>query len=143
MSFRNRRKSSGPGSTFMSIRRRSSATQRDFELLMFQKKQRFPDWLLIIIMLGGPVCLIIFSSEISSNNIENELFSPSGPLIVLLISQLQLFFLWHIPAKELIQLTDEDPPQTIKHKNTAFESCILICLIYLFGALLNLYPGEL
>uniref|UniRef100_A0A915P4W6 7-dehydrocholesterol reductase n=1 Tax=Meloidogyne floridensis TaxID=298350 RepID=A0A915P4W6_9BILA len=107
MSFRNRRKSSGPSSNFMSIRRRSSATQRDFEILMFQ------------------------------------LFSLSGPLIVLLVSQLQLFFLWHIPAKELIQLTEEDPPQPIKHKNTSFESCILICLIYLFGALLNLYPGEL
>ena len=72
-----------------------------------------------------------------------KLFSLSGPLIVLLVSQLQLFFLWHIPAKELIQLTEEDPPQPIKHKNTSFESCILICLIYLFGALLNLYPGEL
>jgi len=36
MSFRNRRKSSGPSSNFMSIRRRSSATQRDFEILMFQ-----------------------------------------------------------------------------------------------------------
>nr|CAD2202018.1 unnamed protein product [Meloidogyne enterolobii] len=142
MSFRNRRKSSGPSSNFMSIRRRSSATQRDFEILMFQKKQRFPDWLLIIIMLGGPVCLILFSLEISSDNYI-ELFSLSGPLIVLLVSQLQLFFLWHIPAKELIQLTEEDPPQPIKHKNTSFESCILICLIYLFGALLNLYPGEL
>nr|CAD2195123.1 unnamed protein product [Meloidogyne enterolobii] len=105
----------------MSIRRRSSATQRDFEILMFQKKQRFPDWLLIIIMLGGPVCLILFSLEISSDNYI-ELFSLSGPLIVLLVSQLQLFFLWHIPAKELIQLTEEDPPQPIKHKNTSFES---------------------
>ncbi|KAF7637270.1 hypothetical protein Mgra_00003236 [Meloidogyne graminicola] len=91
-------------------------------------------------MLGGPVCLIIFISEISPNN---ELFSISGPLLVLLISQLQLFFLWHIPSKELIQITDEDPPQTIKYTNTAFESCILICLFYLFGALLKLYPGEL
>ncbi|KAI3422263.1 hypothetical protein GPALN_012792 [Globodera pallida] len=156
MSFRShRRRSSGTGGNLLS--RRSSMSLRDFEQLVKvrvdadprKKRQRLSDWVLFPVMLGVPPFIVLFHSQITFTYHQQALFehildqicSSVPPIVLLLTIQLQLFFLWYLPARDVQVTVEEGEPFATRF--TGFESSLLVCLLYILGALLGLYPGHL
>ncbi|KAL3082994.1 hypothetical protein niasHS_010796 [Heterodera schachtii] len=147
MSFRlNRRRSSGTGSNLLS--RRCSMSQRDFEQLA-KRRQRLSDWLLLPLALFSPPLVLFLHSHLTVPFHRQTLFehflaqicSPVPPIVVILISQIQLFFLWFLPSKDVQVNTEEG--ESFSTRFTCFESSLLICLFYFLGVLLGFFPGNL
>uniref|UniRef100_A0A915EBK7 7-dehydrocholesterol reductase n=1 Tax=Ditylenchus dipsaci TaxID=166011 RepID=A0A915EBK7_9BILA len=110
---------------------------------ILQKTKRISNHLLAIIMAFSPVFIFgyhywLTHSKASILEIFNK--KSSSWLSILLLIQLQLLFLWFLPALEHEMVTD------LGHKfhtrRNSFDSCILICLLYILGATIGIWQGE-
>ncbi|KAI1723917.1 ergosterol biosynthesis ERG4/ERG24 family domain-containing protein [Ditylenchus destructor] len=165
MSFRlNRlRRSSSQNSNSVLSSRRSSISQKDFEHIQTQLREtkRLSHYLMLSIMFISPLFIFTYHFAITNDKgslkeilikerfslillkseIHHQIISPVPWLTVVLLIQLQLLFLWFLPASE--HGMTNDLGQKFQLKRNCFDSCVLICLLYILGAALGLYRRDI
>lgn len=162
MSFRNRRRSLSHNTNMHStIRRRSSITNAELEQVQYllQKRKQLTASFVIFVISCASIFIFLYQiilshkilfKEILTNEfyslkifnfVKRSLFNLTPWLATLLIIQFQLLFLWYLPGEEHNIVTVSG--YKYKTKYNSFDSCVLICLLYLFGASIGLYAGDI
>ncbi|KAK0410568.1 hypothetical protein QR680_005200 [Steinernema hermaphroditum] len=153
------RRTSTVGSSQSLAGRRSSVNQRDIERIQHAllKSKRDPTRWLVAAMIVSPLFIFFYHyvvvfchgslfTALVTNEPEDwisglpNVFSRVGWIATATIVALQLLFAHALPADEVKVLSADG--QKLKKRINGFSSCLLICLLYVLGAGMGLYRGN-